>query len=73
MEQLSFDSFSQTDKKKKPITTQAVNELFLASITGMKPSEIAEMPLGDFGELIADVVGKEEFRDFFVRVAGFVK
>lgn len=27
MEQLSFDSFSQTDKKKKPITTQAVNEL----------------------------------------------
>lgn len=58
---------SNYEKAEKNIQT------FLASITGMKPSEIAEMPLGDFGELIADVVGKEEFRDFFVRVAGFVK
>lgn len=28
MKQLSFDSFPKTDKKKKPITTQAINELF---------------------------------------------
>ena len=48
-------------------------QTFLASVTGMKTSEIAEMPLGEYGELIADVVGKEEFRDFFAGVARFVK
>lgn len=58
---------SNYEKAEKDIQT------FLASVTGMKPSEIAEMPFGEYGELIADVVSKEEFRDFFVHVLGFVK
>lgn len=38
---------------------------FLASITGMKVAEIQDMNLGDYGDLIVQVVGKKEFKDFF--------
>ena len=41
---------------------------FLASLTGMKVSEIKKMPLADYGEMIMDVVLKEDFLDFFKRV-----
>ena len=41
---------------------------FLASVTGMKVSEIKKMPFADYGELIIQVVMKEDFRDFFKRV-----
>ena len=41
---------------------------FLASVTGMKVSEIKKMPFADYGELVVQVVMKEDFRDFFKRV-----
>lgn len=37
---------------------------FLASLTGMTEKDIAELPMGDFFQLIMDVIGKEEFKDF---------
>lgn len=42
-------------------------DTFLASLTGQKVSEIQDMSLADYGELIITVIRKEEFRDFFVR------
>lgn len=41
---------------------------FLASLTGMKVSEIKKMPFANYGELIMAVVTKEDFQDFFGRV-----
>ena len=41
---------------------------FLASVTGMKVSEIKKMPFADYGELVVQVVMKEDFKDFFKRV-----
>ena len=43
-------------------------QAFLASVTGMKAAEIKQMPFADYGELIVEVVTKEDFRDFFKRV-----
>lgn len=43
-------------------------QAFLASVTGMKISEIKKMPFADYGELVLQVVMKEDFRDFFKRV-----
>lgn len=43
-------------------------QTFLASLTGMKLQEIKNMPFADYGEMIIDVVTKEEFQDFFKRV-----
>jgi hypothetical protein len=41
---------------------------FLASLTGKKVSEVKQMPFADYGELIIQVVMKEDFQDFFKRV-----
>ena len=41
---------------------------FLASLTGMKISDVKKMPFADYGELIMEVVTKEDFQDFFKRV-----
>ena len=41
---------------------------FLASVSGMKVSEIKKMPIADYGEMIMDVVTKDDFKDFFKRV-----
>lgn len=43
-------------------------QAFLASVTGMKVSEIKKMSFADYGELIMTVVMKEDFQDFFKRV-----
>jgi len=43
-------------------------QAFLASLTGKKVKEIKEMPFADYGEMIMDVVTKEDFKDFFKRV-----
>ena len=43
-------------------------QAFLASVTGMKVSEIKKMPFADYGELVVQVVMKEDFKDFFKRV-----
>ena len=41
---------------------------FLASMTGMKVSDIQKLPFADYGEMIIEVVMKEDFQDFFKRV-----
>lgn len=46
---------------------------FLASLTGMRVSEISELPLPEYGEMITEAVMKEEFRDFFRRVSRLFK
>ena len=43
-------------------------QTFLASLTGMKVAEIKKLPFADYGEMIMEVVMKEDFRDFFKRV-----
>ena len=41
---------------------------FLASVTGTKVSEVKKMSFADYGELIIEVVTKDDFKDFFGRV-----
>lgn len=53
---------SNIPKAQKDIDT------FLASVTGTSTKEIQEMPFADYGELVMQVVTKEEFQDFFKRV-----
>jgi len=43
-------------------------QTFLASLTGMKVAEIKKLPLADYGEMVMEVVMKEDFQDFFKRV-----
>jgi len=47
---------------------EAEIQSFLASLTGMKVAEIQKLSIADYGEMIMDVVMKEDFRDFFKRV-----
>ena len=37
---------------------------FLASLTGKTTDEIASLPMGTFFQLLLDVIGKEDFKDF---------
>ena len=41
---------------------------FIASLTGMPVSFVKSMPFADYGEIIVNIVTKEEFQDFFRRV-----
>ncbi len=43
-------------------------QTFLSSLTGMKVAEIKKLPIADYGEMIMEVVMKEDFQDFFKRV-----
>ena len=43
-------------------------QAFLASVSGKKIADIKKMPIADYGEMIMDVITKEDFRDFFSRV-----
>lgn len=43
-------------------------QAFLASLTGMKVADIRKLPFADYGEMIMEVVMKEDFQDFFKRV-----
>jgi hypothetical protein len=43
-------------------------QAFLASLTGATVDEIRNLSLADYGEMIIEVVTKEEFKDFFGRV-----
>lgn len=40
---------------------------FLASLTGKKVAEIKKLGFADYGEMIMEVVMKDEFQDFFKR------
>ena len=43
-------------------------QTFIGSLTGLKQHEIETMPFADYGELIMEVVTKDDFKDFFKRV-----
>lgn len=43
-------------------------QTFIASLTGMQLSEVKQMPFADYGELIIQVIMKDDFQDFFKRV-----
>lgn len=45
----------------------------LAALSGMEKAEIAKLPGDVFIQMVMDVLGKEEFRDFFQRVFGSSK
>lgn len=38
---------------------------FIADLSGVKPEEIAKLPMAEFAEIIIELVTKDEFRDFF--------
>lgn len=46
---------------------------FLASLSGQKAEEIAELPMNTFAGMIADVFKDEGFADFFSRLFGSPK
>ncbi len=48
-------------------------QAFLASLAGVKLAEIKEMSFADYGEMIIDVVMKDDFKDFFGRVIKLFK
>lgn len=41
---------------------------FIASLTGMTIIEVKAMPFAEYGELIVQIVMKDDFQDFFKRV-----
>lgn len=41
---------------------------FLASLSGMKEKEIADLPIGTFAGMVMETIQKEEFADFFTQV-----
>lgn len=41
---------------------------FIASLTGMSLLEVKQMPFADYGEMIFEIIMKEDFQDFFKRV-----
>ena len=41
---------------------------FLASLSGMKEKEIAELPMATFAGMLMDTLRKEEFSDFFTQL-----
>jgi len=43
-------------------------QAFVASVTGLKISDVKALPFADYGELIVQIVTKEDFKDFFKRV-----
>lgn len=46
---------------------------FLASLSGMKEKDIAELSMVTFYDMLIDVFKKEEFKDFFQRLVGSFK
>lgn len=40
----------------------------LSRLSGLKETEIAELPMADFGEMVIAVIKHEGFRDFFTAV-----
>ena len=53
---------SNIPKAEKEIQT------FISSLTGLDVKEVQSMPFADYGELIMQIVLKDDFQDFFKRV-----
>lgn len=48
-------------------------QVFLAKVSGMNLADIQSMPFADYGEMIMEVVMKDDFQDFFKRVMKLFK
>lgn len=46
---------------------------FLASLSGMKPNEVAALPMATFTGMVIDVIQKDEFKDFIKVVSRLFK
>ena len=46
---------------------------FLASLSGMKPNEVAALPMATFTAMVIDVIQKDEFKDFIKVVSRLFK
>ena len=46
---------------------------FLASLSGMKPDEVASLPMATFTGMVIDVIQKDEFKDFIKVVSRLFK
>lgn len=46
---------------------------FLASLSGMKPDEVAALPMATFTAMAIDVIQKDEFKDFIKVVSRLFK
>lgn len=46
---------------------------FLASLSGMKPNEVAALPMATFTAMVIDVIQKDEFKDFIEVVSRLFK
>lgn len=46
---------------------------FLAAISNLNEKQVATLPLGDFVDMVTDVVQMQEFRDFFTQAAKFLR
>lgn len=55
-------AFSNIPKAEEEVQT------FVASVTGMSLDQVRHLPFADYGEIILDIVTKQEFQDFFGRV-----
>ena len=55
-------AFSNIPRAEEEIQT------FVASVTGMSLAQVRQLPFADYGEIILDIVTKQEFQDFFGRV-----
>lgn len=54
-------AFSNIPQAEEEIQT------FVASLTGMSLDHVRQLPFADYGEIILDIVTKQEFQDFFGR------
>ena len=46
---------------------------FLSAISNLSEKQVEELPLGDFVNMVSDVIKKQEFRDFFTQAARFLQ
>ena len=46
---------------------------FIGSVIGMKPKEVAKMDMGEFMEVLIDIIQKDEFKDFFKRASKLIR
>lgn len=54
---------------------KAENEIisFMASVSGMKVEEVRKLPFADYGQMMLEIVMKEDFKDFFRRVRALLR
>lgn len=54
---------------------KAENEIisFMASVSGMKVEEVKKLPFADYGQMMLEIVMKEDFKDFFRRVRALLR